>query len=903
MPLYNIKRGETIVATIWPEGNQDKEIMLKDEVPISFKSPAALYFQIGDTIRVYGETYYLNALDEPTKDSTLSYRYQMNFVASYYALAKPKIFFYDSANALKVIKFEVMITPRQLLDLIVANANRTQTGWVAGDCIDAPPKLLTFNGESLLTALDTGAKEFETEWWVKNKVMHLTKKGAVSGYHFEYGYDKGLRGGLSRTNVDSSSVFSRLYVTGSDQNLPVGYRNGQTNLQLPADTEYIQGPKYGDDEIEAVINFDDIKPERIGTISSVTSPFVFSDSGIDFDLNEPGRLLPGVSVKVSFLTGNLAGYNFEVAKGGYNHATRTITILKNDVEKSLQLPSDLMKPAVGDTYFFFDLVMPASYVTDAEHRVKVRGQEYFNKQSVPRVAYDLPPDPFYFARNNIVLAIGDYVNVKDTELLLDKDIRVYSYSRDLHDGFKYDNLKVSDMPIGSSYIRQIAAAEKVTKALNIAQINNIQRSRQNWKNSQELLNKYFDPGSEQIYTEAISPVTLRALMIQTGDTSQQLVLVGLNFTSNYQQDVNKINWTSGRLVHTTIAPDPVTWNIPGATVAGLDPAKVYYIYAKCNRTNADGSILVSDVQIKVDQDPEFYHFWIGLANSVIDNYRNLKSVYGSVSIYGRTIEGGIIVGNQLEINLDEGTVQGKIQMLDGSYTEGLLNVGSDGQGNAFISGVTNEGDQSIRFGAGGQLGDNNLPFRVLDDGSVFMSKATISGNITIGTESGNTSDGYTAGWKLSEGAILSDGTTYPGLPGGNNFALIRGSSRYAGDKYNEFAFGTDLIPGSAGGAYSQIAYIKNKRPKAGSTLGLDDTTNIGLELAADGANFNTALYISSGDVQVKEGTKIYKGINGVINLSGSAGTSPGQTGFLAIRVIKGAVVEYGYYNISTGIIT
>jgi len=853
MPLYHIKRNNAIVATIWPEGQQEKEIMVKDIVPISFKSPNAYQFQIGDTMTVYGQTYYLNQIDEPTKNSTLDYQYQMTFQAEYYKLAKPIMMFYDSVNALKVIKFEVMTNAKQLLDLIVANANRKQSGWTAGDCIDSEFKMITFNGESVLTAIDNGAKDFNTEWWVTGKTIHFNKRGVVTGHKFEYGYDKGLRGGLTRTNVDSKSAFSILYVTGSDQNLPVGYRNSQPSLQLPAPMEYIQGPKYGDDEIEAVINFPDIKPERIGTISSVTSPFVFSDLGIDFDLNSTSVLLPGLSAKVSFMTGNLAGYNFDIAKGGYTHATRTITIIKNEVEKALQLPSDLMKPAIGDTYFIYDIQMPTSYVTDAENRLRIAGQDYFDQYSPPRVAYDVPPDPFYFERNNITLPLGDYVNVKDTDIGIDKDIRVNSFERDLHDPYKYPVLRISDLALGSGYVRQIYEAEKVTKALNIAQINNIQRSKQNWKTSQELMNKYFDPGSEQIFTEAISPTTLRALMIQTGDASQQLVLVGLNFTSNYQQDVNKIMWTPGRLVHTTIAPDPVTWNIPGGTIAGLDPAKVYYIYAKCNRNTAYGSILISDEQIKVDQDPVFYHFWIGIANSVIDNYRNLKSVYGSVSIYGRTIEGGIVVGNQLEINLDEGTVQGKIQMLDGSYTEGVLIVGSDGEGNAFISGITDVGDQSIRFGAGGQYGNANLSFRVLDDGSVFMSKATISGNIIIGTGSGQTSDGYTAGWKLSQGAILSDGTSYPSMIGGNNFALIRGSSRYAGDKYNEFALGTDLIPGSTGGAISQIGYLKNRRPKIGSVPGLDDTTNVALELVADGADKNIALNVTSGDIIMVKG--------------------------------------------------
>jgi hypothetical protein len=864
MPLYKIRRGETTIATIWPEGQQEKEIMLKDEVPISFKSPAALYFQIGDTIQVYGETYYLNALDEPTKDSTLSYRYQMNFVASYYALAKPKIFFYDSANALKVIKFEAMITPRQLLDLIVANANRTQSGWVAGDCIDAPPKMLTFNGESLLTALDIGAKEFETEWWPKNKVLHLTKKGAVSGYHFEYGYDKGLRGGLSRTNVDSSSVFSRLYVTGSDQNLPVGYRNGQTNLQLPADTEYIQGPKYGDDEIEAVINFDDIKPERIGTVSSVTSPFVFSDSGIDFDLNEPGRLLPGVSVKVSFLTGNLAGYNFDIAKGGYNHATRSVTIIKNEVEKALQLPSDLMKPAVGDTYFFFDLVMPASYVTDAENRVKVRGQEYFDKQSVPRVAYDLPADPFFFARNNIVLTIGDYVHVKDTELLLDKDIRVYSYSRDLHDGFKYGNLKVSDMPIGSAYIRQIAAAEKITKALAISQVNNIARARANWRTTNEL-------------TTLLETVQAEMFLSR---------IEGGAYTTNISSTttVNHFQTVTGNVYHEQFKENDGIWHVPAFQI-DLNVNVPYHVYIKASKNSTSAEIIVSEDKITVDVDPAFYYLPFGIISSIFQASRDFTSTRGYSKMIGGLLDTGRIVshdgtqywdldGNLLKI----GTA---LSGLDWGVTEaGTLTI--SGRIVATNAEFVNLAVQNLRTAQIGKrieikASENNLvmfdhdekPLIILDDDSATEGiYSSPNQPITIQYPDGTV--GYPKNYLFSRDEngvmIYYYSTMGPGISAGLSPTDPNGFS----------SFGRKKIQTSGEVSAKSVDELKFSRM---DQEGIETTGNLRVRgtITVDGEA---------------------AGKTGYVNTSGG-GRPPGSTTYTGLKVEKGKIVDAGTYNWDT----
>jgi len=883
MPLYEIKRGATVIATVWPEGQQEKEIMLKDEVNISFKSPAALYFQIGDTITVYGETYYLNALDEPTKNSSLDYQYQLGFVAAYYALAKPKIFFYDLANALKVIKFEAMITAKQLLDLIVANANRTQTGWVAGDCIESVPQLLTFNGESLLTALDNGAKDFKTEWWIKNKVIHLTKKGAVSGYHFEYGYDKGLRGGLQRTNVDSSSVFSRLYVTGSDQNLPVGYRNGQPNLQLPSPLEYIQGPKYGPDEIEAVINFPDIKPERIGTISSVSSPFVFADADLDFDLNAAGTLLPGVSAKVSFLTGNLAGYNFEIAKGGYNHASRTITIVKNDVEKALELPSDLMKPQVGDTYFFFDIQMPATYVTAAENRVKDRGQEYFNEQSVPRVAYDLPPDPFYFERNDIELTIGDYVNVKDTELLLDKDIRVYSYARDLHNPYQYDNLKVSDMPIGSAYIRSIAEAEKVTKALAISQVNNIARARSNWRTTNELTTLLESVQAEMF----LSRIEGGAYTTDISSTTT----------------VNHFQTTTGNVYHEQFKENDGIWHVP-AYQMDLVLNVPYYVYIKASKSSTSAEIVVSEEKITVDANPAFYHLPFGIISSIFEGNRDFTSTRGYSKLIGGLLDTGRVVSHDgtqywdLDGNLfNIGTV---LSGMNWGVTEaGTLTI--SGRIVATNAEFVNLAVQNLRTASTGKRivisgEDNNQIFTTvyypvtgdpveyesfrLDDNIDSGQAGEPLGGIRMNTPGGDVSFGSGNGFYANGSGMRF----LPGSAGIENNACLVGLLRYKNtdnlgvssavvgiDQSGENAYNSattyrkNSIVTSGGTAYRYI----NDTPAAGITPPNSDYWRIESGISTSYAGYFIGKVMLQGTTYIK----------GAIVTTGGNGTGTGFTGY------------------------
>lgn len=62
---------------------------------------------------------------------------------------------------------------------------------------------------------------------------------------------------------------------------------------------------------------------------------------------------------------------------------------------------------------------------------------------------------------------------------------------------------------------------------------------------------------------------------------------------------------------------------------------------------------------------------------------------------------------------------------------GTLFLGDAGGHNAFISGVTDKGDQSVRIGAGqgGYANKNTLPFRVLHNGDLYASRAFIKGQI------------------------------------------------------------------------------------------------------------------------------------------------------------------------------
>lgn len=624
---YQIKRGVagSIVANVRPQsGEQKKEIMLTDQVSMAFTLAASVQFAIGDTVDVYGETYKLNGLPEPEKASSIKHQYALTFQALWYDLSKPLFFFYDSLNELwQNSEFQIMVTASSALDLVIANANREQTGWIKGDVDVTETKQLPFTGEeTVLQALTQIAQAFDLEWWIFNKTIHLTKKGSNSGYHFEYGRNKGIRGGIKRNNVDTSSAFSRLYVRGSDQNLPADYRGGQKRLMLPEPLLYIQGVKYGELEIERPVTFDDIKPERTGTITAVGDKYTFTDASIDFDIN--AQLMPGISAKVKFQTGQCAGYQFEIAKGGYNHAAKTITIIKNDAETDLEMPSDILKPAIGDEYILIDIIMPDSYRADAEARLLAKGQEYFNDNAPPKLTYTVPPDYFFFERNDIQLNLGDYIHMTDTDIDIDKDIRITSLTRDLHNEYKYTSLILSDVVKGSIINGQLTKAETIAKAQNLNKITDIQRARWNWKTTNEL-------------TTLLNTIRGEMLLI---------MMDGGAYTSNIVTtiDVDDISTTAGRIVHSQYTQGNGVWEVSALT-ASLPDDKPYYVYIKAGRSTGTAVMVLSETKIAVESDPLYYYFPFGVASSIVDGGRLFTSLQGYTKVTGDTMSLGRITAN------------------------------------------------------------------------------------------------------------------------------------------------------------------------------------------------------------------------------------------------------------------
>lgn len=434
---------EFVTLKLESDSVQLKKIMAENQLQLTFYLNFSARFAIGDTCTVFDEEYVINQL--PAVDKQAEDRYQFNLIMESinFDLRKALYLFLGSDNTLTQPNFSLIGEPLVFIKLIIENMNRIQPDeWQIGQVMINVTKNLTFANVNCYDALVQIANEFELEFFLENKTIHLTKRFRPTGYTFRYGKGYGLTS-IQRVNVDNSNVVTRLYAFGSDKNLPADYRNYTAiRLQLAGAT-YIEKnvELYG--VIEGVKTWDDIYPQRTGTVTGVSDVnyFTFTDSSIDFDVK--AYLLPNTSAKITFNTGQLAGYTFEMKD--FDATLKQFTIIKNVEEKAYAegLPNSLLRITPGDTYVITDIYLPQNYIDYAEALLLAYAQDYLNNYSAPRVTYRIHLDEKYVRANNVNLSIGESARIIDAPLGLDRQIRITSTTRNLVNEASYD-LEFSD---------------------------------------------------------------------------------------------------------------------------------------------------------------------------------------------------------------------------------------------------------------------------------------------------------------------------------------------------------------------------------------------------------------------------------------------------------------------------
>ena len=439
---------------------QSMALMEEDKVDITVDSSVVINFAIGDWINVYNRRYTLNSLPKVTKRSIRDYTYELSFEGPVYELQKV-IFKLYKLNWVDTPEFTLMgnLSSHWCGSLANAGNDLGNFSWSSFNATGSSTnKTLSFSNETALEVLNKIADEYGCEYQVLNNgsnvsynIQFTSKAGSnLAGTDIFY-LGRGIRT-ISRS-VDTSQPFcTRLYVMGSDKNLPSNYRNYSTRLLPTGSLSYIENAtaKANWGLVEAAKIWEDIFPTRTGTISSLgADEKTFIDSSMDFDLNATSGgstlyLIPGNSAKIHFQTGKLAGYEFTLKS--YTHSTKTFIITPTTDERGLITPNPTLtefKMAVGDTYKIVDIWMPSSYVTTAEATLLSTATTWLNANCNPMVTYDLEMDEYWIGNNKhgradeSLYAVGDVIHITDAALGIDSDLRILGFKRDVLKPYRY----------------------------------------------------------------------------------------------------------------------------------------------------------------------------------------------------------------------------------------------------------------------------------------------------------------------------------------------------------------------------------------------------------------------------------------------------------------------------------
>ncbi len=692
-----IKRGNTVVCDVYLKDNSYviEEIMGEHTLTLNFLSRNVVDLQINDDVDFDGTKYKIRHNEKVTKrETSLGWEYNVVFYSSRYDLQDVQFFLHGVPERKKNFDYYTG-TARDWLILLVKNMNRAETGWIAGSCIESRMITLSFKDKTVGAVLDEIIKELDTEYWISGKTINIGKREyASNGLILAQGEGMGFTE-LEVSAVDDTPPITVLYPYGSDKNLGTDY--GSDYLLLPGGVLSLEKnvDKYG--RIEQSVQFDHIFPKGEFTVTEKIDDYTLKASGIDFNLTD--CLLDGVEVIVTFQDGGLAGYDLAIVEDSWDNDLKQFKLKITEQENALKVPGDI-NFSVGDKFILTGLKMPQSYRDNASLQLQEESQAWLDDKCEKRIQLRGKCDEVIFRLQNIFIACGQMVGVYSEQLDIDREIRVTRVKRYIDkDGtpsFRYE-LTLSDFLESNGFKDLVDDVNKVPEEIEDKVKPVREHSKRSWRDVMETLGMMFDPEGDY-FTELIKPLAVHTAQLIVGTNSQQMELIGVKFIPNADNDANYFKNTVGKLVHFTVSEEIREWAIPAASFR-LNNSLAYYVYAKCPKDGNNGSIYVSERQIKLEDETGYYHFWIGVLNTPEDGVRSWLPNYGYTEVAGQTITTGLIKDKLARLIID--LVNAKITATNGATIEGVIRFLSGSSGLYNMSEWPSvEGDINDAYGMG-----------------------------------------------------------------------------------------------------------------------------------------------------------------------------------------------------------
>lgn len=405
-----------------------RELMGDHYMLLVFNSAEAQHFRLGDYCDTDFGRFELTDLYEPEYNEDGGFKYQLRLDA-YYMKWKNKIVKFTPSNQQSEMAFTLTRDLAGHMELFMANLtylgtkdssylfNGSTVFTYDIDYSHISKKMMpvSYDSLSLIDALNQYASLWECEWWVVDNVIHLGRcEGSVNVATFKLNDNVAQ---MSRAQ-GSKQYITRLYVFGSERNIPSNYRkeegatvvNGvvQRRLMLPAGTPYLQVAGITEEQaVEGVLILDEVYPRtqcKVGAVSTYVSKgtdedgnettetfYRVSDTSGFIDSIDNDMRLDGDSFHIRFTSGKMNGMEFECNLiANDQRIGRCFEVIANE-DYGIKLPRENFCPAVDDEYIIFGWdatkISNTNLITSAEQELVTEGNKYLAKSQVDPSEY------------------------------------------------------------------------------------------------------------------------------------------------------------------------------------------------------------------------------------------------------------------------------------------------------------------------------------------------------------------------------------------------------------------------------------------------------------------------------------------------------------------------------------
>lgn len=615
MKIYNASGTEIVDVLPDDSSHRYRAVMGDDNLTLKYSLAEHIELPLGAYVTFQGKNYVLKRPENLKMRHTRAFEYTVIFDSPQ---SDSKIWKFRNPIDGR-LKFPLVATPQEHLQMFVDNMNRRDSGWSIGYCLDGEEKLVSYDHDYCWEALGKIAETFNTEFEISGKTVYLRRVeyNRSAPLQLSYGKGNGFRSGIGRSNSGDKPPVEILFVQGGTDNIDRS-KYGSSELRLPrSQTIRFDGSKFEGEtgfdssnarsyvtdadglsirrsdralssQAEESIDCSHIYPKRIGTVSGVVTVdadknlYDFIDSSIPASLNYEDCLIAGETMTVEFQTGELAGHGaFEVKyyhnavedrETGNMKAARRFEIVPKE-EDGYIMPSGSFKPAVNDRYAVFGCQLPAAYICDNTTKT---GAEWDMFREGVRYMYDNEEALFSFTgaidglwskqQWSYVgqrIIIGGYVSFTDARFqdqpVLVRIIGVKDFINKPHS----PEVELSNKTVSAGFstkINQIEAQE-VVNADNIRKAMNFTKRR--WRDAKETI-AMIEEGLFENFTESITPLTVQTMSMLVGDESLQYRFVAskanpveVSHTFTYNEATRKFSTAAGVIQHLTLGIDQV----------------------------------------------------------------------------------------------------------------------------------------------------------------------------------------------------------------------------------------------------------------------------------------------------------------------------------------------------------